>query len=71
MNHFKDAPAAAAVAVLRCEAPECNRPHIMLYDTECRPIAQFVVPELDSDGNGFIKDLMTALRKSAIDRGAQ
>ena len=60
-SELHDIPAAAAVGVFFCPAPECHMPHIMLYDEDGDPFAQFVVPELNPDGTGFLAQLTDAL----------
>lgn len=62
-DRINRAPHAHWVHVYYCDGPECNRPHVVLFDHDDMPMAQFVVPD------GFMKRLQDALYRSAVERG--
>jgi hypothetical protein len=57
-------PAAHGASVVMCTAPECSRPHIVLFDEDGIALLQFPVPEDNPDGTGFFAAL-----KAAMERG--
>lgn len=59
-----DIPQAEWVRVYWCDAKDCRRPHILLFNEAGKPFAQFVLP----DGGGFIKDLQNAAYMAAMMR---
>jgi hypothetical protein len=62
------APKANSVQVYYCESETCHRPHVVLFDKDDMPIAQFVCPDPRPDGTGFVHDLMGALYRGAVER---
>ena len=64
-------PMAHKVKVMWCrgwELGECLHPHVILFDGAGKPVASFVVPPVESDGSGFVHDLVQAVVKSALRR---
>lgn len=68
-KNINDAPAATMVRSFFCDNPKCHRVHVVLFDDEDEPFAQFVMPDARPDGSGFFDDLKKAVYKSAMLRG--
>jgi hypothetical protein len=65
---LRTTPSARGAAVIFCPSPECKRPHIGLFDDNDQPIAQWVVPAVNADGQGFFKALQDAMYQAAVER---
>jgi hypothetical protein len=69
VNDLSDeVPQAHGVGVFFCDEPLCRRPHVMLFDSDSKPIAHFVVPDPRSDGTGFMSDLKNLMYRGAVER---
>jgi hypothetical protein len=53
-------PTAAYTRIYFCVGPDCNLPHVVLFDDNDKPIAQFVPM-----GDGFLNDMIEATENSA------
>jgi hypothetical protein len=51
-----EVPQAHSVRIYYCSGPDCDRPHVFLFDENDEPIAQFVVP--DWRPGGFRDELL-------------
>jgi hypothetical protein len=61
---ISDAPQASSVQVFFCGDPECRRPHVVLFDENQIPFAQFVMPDPRPNGGSFFNDLEDAVYRS-------
>jgi hypothetical protein len=68
MKAWHNIPQARSVEIRWCDDPEgnCQRPHIVLFNDDDEPFAQFVLPDPRPDGGSFLKDLQTAAYHSAV-----
>lgn len=67
----EDVPQAESVRIFWCDGPECQRPHVVLFDEFLAPIASFVLPDPRPDGTSFATDLVEAQRESVMRRSAR
>jgi hypothetical protein len=63
---LRDVPQAFSVDTFYCANPRCRRPHVVLYDIDGRPFAQFVISE--TWGPEWIEKLQKALYAGAVER---
>jgi len=64
-------PRADRVRIAWCGGPDCDRPHVVLFDRDGKPIAQFVVPDRRPDGGSFVEELATAFIQGEMLRGVR
>jgi hypothetical protein len=64
-----DSKQASSVQVFFCGDPECRRPHVVLFDEDKIPFAQFVMPDPRPNGGSFFNDLEDAIYRSMQNRG--
>jgi hypothetical protein len=59
-------PQAYRVDWFYCENPKCRRPHVVLFDANDKPFAQFVISEMW--GADWISGIQDALYRGAVER---
>jgi hypothetical protein len=64
-------PQAHSVEIRSCGDRECGRPHVVLFDENHQPIAQFVCPDRKPDGDCFAYMLTRAFEEMEHERGSK
>lgn len=67
-DEINEAPQAASVSVFFCHNPKCLRPHVVLFNDDGKPFAQFICPDIRADGGSFIQDLQDAAYVGVVGR---